>query len=170
MRWLALFFCATSAFAQPIEYPQFQGTIHFTAPNPPEFTTFLDNNRDKVVFLNILFTTDFGNENDYKVEEVCNSHFSFWDEGMEDQNIFLPIYEPEPSNPPKQYDLSDIGCEALPIRIVDSGLTLSSGGPGVHWFDIEGFFLIRHQSDRWPYIELKELPASAETWASIKNQ
>jgi len=170
---LPLFLIGLPVFGHDTTYPKFEGEIHFTRPNSEEFITFVDENLDKVVFLDLLFTADFGVQTSYDMEEACNSHFNFWDDGMEEQNIFLPIYEPDPENPPtgeETFEMDQIGCEMLSIRFENTALQLSSAGPGVHWSEIEGFFLLRSRSDRWPYLEIKELEASAETWAQILNK
>ncbi len=158
--------------AHEIKYPKFEGDIHFTSPNTSEFMQFVDKNLGKVVYFDLILTTNFTLELGYRMEEVCNSHFNFWDDGLANQNVFLPIYEPDPDNPPKEFGyehIEKITCEALPIRFVDTDLMMSSAGPGTHWFNIEGFFLLRSRAERWPFIELKELPASAEAWAIMKN-
>ena len=157
-------------FAQDISYPQFSGEIKLTSPNTQEFTQFLNDNLEKVVFLNLYFATDFGMQISYEVEEHCNAHFDFWEEGMNGQKIHLPYLKDAPNNPTRPFEVADIECEDIPFKFVDADLNMSSGGPGAHWFDIEGFFLIREQSDRWPFVEIKHLPASAETWARIKNK
>ena len=170
MRYLLFLLLATPVIAHDVNYPRFSGDIHFTRPNDQQFINFLDQNTDKVVYLDLLFTAEFGGIIGEEMQQACNSHFNFWDEGMGGHNIFLPIYNPDPDNPPEDFDMADIECEILPIRFVDTELLLSSAGPGAHWFDIEGFFLIRNRSDRWPFIEIKELEAHAETWAQILNK
>ena len=132
IRYLAPLLIASSATAHEISYPQFSGEIHFTRPNTPSFLEFIDDNLGKVVYINLLFTADFGLGISTEVEELCNSHFNFWDDGMENQNIFLPIDPANLENPAEEFEPSDLDCEMVPIRFVDAELSLSSAGPGAH--------------------------------------
>jgi hypothetical protein len=61
-------------------------------------------------------------------------------------------------------------CGDMRLSFVGDDLVMSSAGPGEHWYEINGFYLLRRRADRWPYVEIKWLDATAESWARLLGQ
>jgi len=160
-----------SVFAQPIEYPKFTGEISLTSQNDGAFETFLDENVGRVVFLDLLFRTAFGARFSSEVYEMCSPYAEIWDNGLSGEVFTLPYTKDgKPLGEGETLREDNTECGDVSLSFVSDDLVLSSAGPGVHWYDINGFYLVRARANRWPYIEMKWLDASAETWARALGQ
>ena len=160
-----------AVLAQQIDYPKFTGEISLTTQNDGAFETFLDANEAKVVFLDMTFTTAFGARFRSDVYEMCSPYAEIWDNGLSGEVFALPYTKDgKPLGEDDVLRAENTQCGDVGLAFVGDDLILSSAGPGVHWYDINGFYLVRRRANRQPYIEIKELDASAETWAWVLGQ
>lgn len=160
-----------AVWAQPIDYPKFTGEISLTNHNDSAFETFIDKNVNKVVFLDLTFNTAFGARFSSDVYEMCSSYAEIWDNGLSGEIFTLPYTKDgKPLAEGEVLSRDKTECGVVSLSFVGDDLVLSSAGPGVHWYDIKGFYLVRHRANRQPYVEIKELDASAETWARMLGQ
>lgn len=139
--------------------PKYSGEISYTYGNSKAFLDFLDSNLGKVVFLELNMTYYFGIDDNYLVNEMCNSNVNIWDDGLTDAVFTLPIGMEGESSPSK------LTCSERRISFSGKDFSISSGGPGTHWYNLTGFFRIAAGSGRWPYTQLSALEASADMWS-----
>ena len=158
-------------FAQPIEYPKFTGEISLTSQNDGAFETFLDENVGRVVFLDMMFRTAFGARFSSEVYEMCSPYAQIWDNGLSGEIFTLPYTKDGvPLGEGETLREENTVCGETRLSFSGDDLIMSSAGPGTHWYDIMGFYLVRQRADRWPYVEMKSLDASAQTWARMLGQ
>ncbi|MEM9716339.1 MAG: hypothetical protein AAF826_07460 [Pseudomonadota bacterium] len=155
-------------WAHDITYPSFIGTLNVTTSNSTDFLDFAAQYQGQVVYLDIDVTYSFGNEDHYTANAACNAENDFWNDGFTDNRFVMPLQITATEGTPLTAD--DVICADIPMTFKGLEVSLSSGGPGAHWYEIEGFFLMRERVDRWPYIEFQWLEADAETWASVVNR
>jgi hypothetical protein len=160
-----------AVLAQPIDYPKFTGEISLTAQNDGAFEAFLDEHEAKVVFLDMTFNTAFGARFSSEVYEMCSPYAEIWDNGLSGEVFTLPYTKDgNPLGEDEVLKEENTECGDVSLSFVSDDLVMSSAGPGVHWYDIKGFYLVRRRANRQPYVEIKELDASAETWARMQGQ
>jgi len=162
---------AGAAQAQAMTYPKFSGDVALTGQNDGAFEQFLDQNEGKVVFLDLIFSVAFATRFNDDVYEMCSPYAEIWDNGLSGEIFTLP-YTKDGRVLGEDEELveQNTRCGDQRLTFVDDDLVMSSAGPGAHWYDIQGFYLVRRRADRFPYIELKGLEASAETWARVLGQ
>ncbi|MEO0342152.1 MAG: hypothetical protein AAF198_01820 [Pseudomonadota bacterium] len=161
-----------TAFAIPvwghdITYPIFTGTLHVTAENDSALLEFASQHDGKVVFLDLEITYSFSGDADYTVNDACNAENEFWNDGFTDNRFVMPLTV---TGPRETLTIDDVTCADLPMTFTGVEIPLSSGGPGAHWYEIQGFFLMRERVDRWPYLELRWLEVDAATWANVLDR
>ena len=176
MRFLFFVLCVlisqvVAVVAQPVTFPKFTGEISLTGENDGQFETFLDRNVEKVVFLNMTFRTAFGARFAAEVYETCSPYAEIWDNGLSGAVFTLPYtLDGKPLGEDDVLGANNTRCGDMRLSFVGDDLVMSSAGPGEHWYEINGFYLVRRRADRWPYVEIKWLDATAESWARMLGQ
>lgn len=158
---------ALPAAAHDITYPKFDGRLNITGANDTTFLDFASEHKGQVVYLDLYISYSFGVLDEHTVNEACNLDNDYWNDGFTDNRFVMPLDIEYPDG--RDLSVDEVTCAELPITFTGVDLQLSSGGPGAHWYEVQGFFLMRERTERWPYLELKWLDANAETWAGIVN-